>query len=175
MILPFFRKNRLSAPVYAVYNAIVAQSRHEIFYAQWSVPDTLTGRFDMISLHMAMVFRRLRQDDKATKEFAQALFDCFFFDMDRSLREMGVGDLSVGKRIEKMGSLFYGMLANLNAALDSGDANELESVISRNILDGKTSETSQQFAAYINRLEDQLRSQPASSIVAGELTFGAPA
>lgn len=175
MILPFFRKNRLSAPVYAVYNAIVAQSRHEIFYAQWGVPDTLTGRFDMISLHMAMVFRRLKQDEEETKDFAQALFDCFFFDMDRSLREMGVGDLSVGKRIEKMGSLFYGMLASLNAALDGGDAEELEAVILRNIVDGQKSETSRQFAAYINQLEDQLRNQPAGAIVAGELTFGAPA
>lgn len=174
MILPFFRKNRLSTPVYAVYNGIVAQSRHEIFYAKWGVPDTLTGRFDMISLHMAMVLRRLRQDEEATKEFAQSLFDCFFFDMDRSLREMGVGDLSVGKRIEKMGSLFYGLLASLNAALDSGNIDELEAVVSRNILDGQIGEALPRFTAYIKRLEDQLRSQPTGTIVAGELEFGAP-
>src|SRR5690606_20048909 len=110
MILPFFGKTRLSEPVYAIYSAIVAQSRRETFYPQWGVPDTLTGRFDMISLHAALVFRRLRSHEKQTKEFSQNVFDCFFKDMDRSLREMGVGDLSVGKRIEKMGSLFYGML-----------------------------------------------------------------
>lgn len=175
MILPFFRKVTLTEPVYAVYSAIVAQSRREKFYADWGVPDTLTGRFDMISLHAALVFRRLRTDEKATKAFAQSVFDCFFKDMDRSLREMGVGDLSVGKRIEKMGSLFYGMLAKLAAAFDSGERAEIEGVLSRNFHGGEPHAELARFADYVLLCDDILASQSIEDIMAGTVTFGEPA
>src|SRR6185312_8042690 len=108
MILSLFRKNRATKPVYAVYNAIVAQSRHPRFYADWQVPDTVTGRFDMICLHMALLFRRLRTASGTQKEFSQSVFDLFFKDMDRSLREMGAGDIGVPKKIQKMGNIFFG-------------------------------------------------------------------
>ncbi len=174
MIFSLFRKSTLSEPVYAVYNAIVAQSRREIFYAQWGVPDTLTGRFDMISLHAALVFRRLRTSEKTTRDFAQSVFDCFFHDMDRSLREMGVGDLSVPKRIEKMGALFYGMLSNLSAALDGGDRGALEGVVSRNFHEGKEHPALAAFVDYILLNEDLLSTQPVEDIMAGKVTFGDP-
>jgi cytochrome b pre-mRNA-processing protein 3 len=70
MILSLFRKNTATEAVYAVYRAIVAQSRQPVFYAQWGVPDTVTGRFDMISLHMALLFRRLRAQDTAGQDTA---------------------------------------------------------------------------------------------------------
>src|SRR5690606_11534054 len=138
MILSLFRKNTATAPVYAVYNAIVAQSRQPFFYADWQVPDTVTGRFDMISLHLALLFRRLRAETGEQKEFSQAVFDLFFKDMDRSLREMGVGDLGVPKRIQKMGNIFFGLLAAMSEAMDRNDAEALQAVLSRNIFDGAT-------------------------------------
>lgn len=174
MILPFFRKSTLSEPVYAVYSAIVAQSRREIFYAQWGVPDTLTGRFDMISLHAALVFRRLRSSEQATKAFSQSVFDCFFHDMDRSLREMGVGDLSVPKRIEKMGSLFYGLLSSLSTALETGDRAALEGVVKRNFQEGKEHPALAAFTDYILLNDDILSTQSVQDIMAGKLTFGDP-
>ncbi|MEQ8447452.1 MAG: ubiquinol-cytochrome C chaperone family protein [Pelagibacterium sp.] len=174
MILSLFRKTKLSEPVYAVYNAIVAQSRREVFYAQWDVPDTLTGRFDMISLHAALVFRRLRSSEKQSKDFSQNVFDCFFHDMDRSLREMGVGDLSVGKRIEKMGSLFYGMLSNLSSILDAGDRARLIDFVSRNFHAGATHPLAERFADYILESDETLASQSVEQIMAGSVTFGDP-
>ncbi|WP_196259021.1 ubiquinol-cytochrome C chaperone family protein [Pelagibacterium limicola] len=174
MILQFFRKPKLSEQVYAVYNAIVAQSRREFFYAEWGVPDTLTGRFDMISLHAALVFRRLRTSEKATTEFSQSVFDCFFHDMDRSLRELGVGDLSVPKRIEKMGSLFYGMLSNLSAALEGGDRAALEGVVSRNFHEGRDHPALAVFVDYILLNDNMLSTQPIEDIMAGKVTFGEP-
>lgn len=174
MILPFFRKSTLSEPVYAVYNAIVAQSRREIFYAEWGVPDTLTGRFDMISLHAALVFRRLRSAEKLTKAFSQSVFDCFFHDMDRSLREMGVGDLSVPKRIDKMGALFYGMLSNLSSALDSGDRAALQGVVSRNFHEGGEHPAQAAFVDYILLNDDMLSTQSIKDIMAGKVEFGNP-
>lgn len=173
MILSLFRKTKLTEPVYAVYNAIVAQSRREIFYAEWGVADTLTGRFDMISLHTALVFRRLRSTDEG-KAFAQNVFDCFFKDMDRSLREMGVGDLSVGKRIEKMGSLFYGLLSNLSEILDAGDRARLVSFLSRNLYGGGTHPAVDRFADYILACDEILATQPVDALVAGKVTFGDP-
>lgn len=172
MILSLFRKTKFSEPVYALYNAIVAQSRREKFYADWGVGDTLTGRFDMISLHAALVFRRLRSKEPVSKEFSQNLFDCFFRDMDRSLREMGVGDLSVGKRIEKMGSLFYGLLTNLSSALDSNDHNALVEFIGRNFHDGEHRPDASDFAHYIERCDALLAEQPVEDIMNGNVRFG---
>lgn len=174
MILSLFRKTKLTEPVYAVYNAIVAQSRREIFYADWGVADTLTGRFDMISLHAALVFRRLRSREAQTRAFSQNVFDCFFSDMDRSLREMGVGDLSIGKRIEKMGGLFYGMLSNLSEILDAGDRTRLVAFVSRNFHAGGTHEAAEKFADYILLCDDLLETQRVEDIMDGKVTFGEP-
>lgn len=174
MILPLFRKTKLTEPVYAVYNAIVAQSRREVFYVEWGVPDTITGRFDMISLHAALVFRRLRSNERETREFSQNVFDCFFKDMDRSLREMGVGDLSIGKRIEKMGSLFYGTLSNLSEILDAGDRTRLTAFVSRNFHGGQTHEAADRFAGYILACDDDLKAQQVADIVDGRVSFGEP-
>ena len=81
MILGLFRKTVDTEAVYAVYSAIVAQSRQQRFYADWGVPDTVTGRFDMICLHLALLFGRLRSDGREAAEFSQAVFDLFFRDM----------------------------------------------------------------------------------------------
>lgn len=120
-----------------VYEAIVAQARQPWFYAEIGVPDTVSGRFDMIVLHAVLVIERLNGSGEAGKIFSQTLFDETFRDMDRSLREMGVGDLSVGKRIRKMAEVFYGRADAYRAALRSGDATALSSAINRNIFAGQ--------------------------------------
>ncbi|MEO5807263.1 ubiquinol-cytochrome C chaperone family protein [Devosia sp.] len=175
MILSLFRKRAPSVPVFGVYNAIVAQSRQPRFYADWSVPDTVTGRFDMISLHMALLFRRLRSDRAADKDFSQAVFDLFFKDMDRSLREMGAGDLAVPKKIQKMGNIFFGLLASLNAAMDGKDLAGLEAVLTRNVFDGVTTPTIRAFAEYVFAEDAALAVQSTTSILGGALAFEAAA
>lgn len=171
MILPLFRKSRRTDQVYAVYNAIVAQSRQSVFYAQWGVPDTLTGRFDVLSLHMALVLRRLRSEEAAAKEFSQAVLDLFFRDMDRSLREMGVGDLSVPKRIKKMGNLFYGLLRVLAQALDSDRDDVLREALGRNIYGQKPPPALDDLTAYVKTSAAHLEAQPLDEIVGGKLEF----
>lgn len=175
MILSLFRKNTATEPVYAVYSAIVAQSRQPVFYADWGVPDTVTGRFDMISLHLALLFRRLRAETGNQKEFSQAVFDLFFKDMDRSLREMGVGDLGVPKRIQKMGNIFFGLLAAMNEAMDRGDVVELEQVIARNIYEGEVTPHVTALANYLMAEDRALSGQQADAITKGELSFEAAA
>jgi cytochrome b pre-mRNA-processing protein 3 len=171
MILSLFRKNTATAPVYAVYSAIVAQSRQPRFYADWLVPDTVTGRFDMISLHLALLFRRLRAETGEQKAFSQAVFDLLFKDMDRSLREMGVGDLGVPKRIQKMGNIFFGLLAAMNDVMDSGDQAGLQAVLSRNIFDGADGPHVEALAAYLLAEDRALAAQPVDAITAGSLNF----
>lgn len=175
MILSLFRKNSATEPVYAVYNSIVAQSRQPVFYAQWGVPDTVTGRFDMISLHMALLFRRLRHGPQPAKDFSQAVFDLFFKDMDRSLREMGVGDLAVPKKIQKMGNIFFGLLAAMNEAIDRNDRAALAGVISRNIFDGGEPEHSATLASYIIERDATLATQRVEAITKGAIAFEAAA
>ncbi|ODT75916.1 MAG: hypothetical protein ABS76_32855 [Pelagibacterium sp. SCN 64-44] len=175
MILSLFRKNTATEPVYAVYNSIVAQSRQPVFYAEWGVPDTVTGRFDMISLHMALLFRRLRHGPKPAKAFSQAVFDLFFKDMDRSLREMGAGDLGVPKKIQKMGNIFFGLLAALNAALDSGDPQAVAAVLSRNIFEGGDGPHVRALADYVIARDAVLAAQPLESITGGDIRFEAAA
>jgi cytochrome b pre-mRNA-processing protein 3 len=174
MIMNLFRKNTATEPVYAVYSAIVAQSRQPRFYADWHVPDTVTGRFDMISLHMALLFRRLRSEPGAGKDFSQAVFDLFFKDMDRSLREMGVGDLGVPKRIQKMGNVFFGLLAALSDAMDRNDPAALQAVLSRNVFaDSQEAEVSA-MAEYLLRQDAAIASQPAAAITSGTIEFVSP-
>ena len=171
MILSLFRKNTATEPVYAVYSAIVAQSRQPRFYAEWGVPDTVTGRFDMISLHMALLFRRLRSETGGQKDFSQAVFDLFFKDMDRSLREMGVGDLGVPKRIQKMGNIFFGLLAAMNEAMDRGDVPALEAVLARNVYQDETTPQVTAMAHYLMAEDRALAGQNADHITAGSLNF----
>ncbi len=174
MIFSLFRKNTATTEVYEVYRIVVEAGRNPVFFAEWGVPDTVTGRFDMISFHLALLFRRLRSNDPKVRDFAQSLFDLFFRDMDRSLREMGVGDLSIAKRIQKMGNIFYGLLGKVNEAMDARDGARLEAVIARNIYAGESPAHAPKLAAYAFEQSAKLDAQPLRDIVAGRLSFGAP-
>lgn len=169
MILSLFRKSAAAEPVYAVYAAIVARSRQPRFYAEWSVPDTVTGRFDMISLHLVLLFRRLRGESAGARAFSQSVFDLFFKDMDRSLREMGAGDIAVPKKIQKMGNIFYGLLANLDSGLAAGDAAQIEAVLLRNIYAETGVASARPLADYLIAESQRLGAQPADAIMAGDL------
>jgi cytochrome b pre-mRNA-processing protein 3 len=169
MILSLFRKSAAAEPVYAVYTAIVARSREPRFYAEWGVPDTVTGRFDMISLHLVLLFRRLRGESVAARAFSQKVFDLFFKDMDRSLREMGAGDIAVPKKIQKMGNIFYGLLANLDSALTAADAGAVETVLLRNIYAETGVTSARPLADYLVGESRRLAAQPAASLMAGHL------
>ncbi|HVW92144.1 MAG TPA: ubiquinol-cytochrome C chaperone family protein [Devosia sp.] len=166
-----FRKSSESEPVLAVYAAIVTQSRQPRFYAEWGVPDTVTGRFDMLSLHLALLLRRLR-DETAARGFSQALLDLFLADMDRSLRDLGIGDLSIPKRIKKMNGLFFGLLTRLDAALASGEAAALEDVLIRNIYGGAACPGAGLLAAYVAAETARLAGQSAEAIMAGRIEMG---
>jgi cytochrome b pre-mRNA-processing protein 3 len=103
-----------------LYGAIVDHARSSVFYQHLGVPDSATGRYEMIALHAFLVMDRLGRV-AGQGEVSQALFDVMFADIDRSLREMGVGDLGVGKRVKALAGHFYAMAAAYRDGLNRGD------------------------------------------------------
>lgn len=153
-----------------LYAAIVAAARQERFYAEWGVPDTLDGRFDMVCLHMYLALSGLR----GKEELRQQLTDEFFADMDRSLREMGVGDLSVGKKVRKMAEAFYGRVAAYDAALGEGKSS-LVAALARNFFPagGETARAAK-LADYTLAASSLLAETTTDSLTAGRIVFPEP-
>ena len=118
-----------------LYTAIVERARVATFYEKAGVPDTVDGRFDMIALHAFLVLRRLKRDHDRTETVAQALFDLMFIDMDENLREMGVGDLSVGRRVKQMAKAFLGRVAAYEESMAAG-LEPLAEALRRNLYRG---------------------------------------
>ena len=123
MMLERWRRRRSENEVAArLYERLVEQARRPGFFRDLQIPDSLDGRFEMIALHVFLVLHRLKASGADTRTLAQALHDHFFADMDRCLREMGAGDLGVGKRVKRMAEGLYGRIPAYEAALGDDDA-----------------------------------------------------
>ncbi len=113
-----FLSMRKSAPdLVPAYTDIMAKARQPHHYGKGGVPDSFDGRFDYLAALVHLVLRRLRSEGVARDDIGQALFDIFFRDMDQAMREAGVGDLGVGKKIRKMAQAYYGRAAAYDTAL----------------------------------------------------------
>lgn len=169
----FLGRSRFERSGFALYGAAVAAARSPGFYAGLAVPDTLDGRFDLIGLHVFLLIERLRRDAEPGPRLAQAVFDAMFADMDHNLRELGVGDLSVGKRVRAMWEAFHGRASAYGAALRSGDAAALADAITRNLwrgdepLDG----AAVALARYVKAQASHLAKQPLAALHAGRVSF----
>ncbi len=115
----------------ALYDALRAQSRLPAFYAQYAVPDTVDGRFEMLALHCYIMMRRL--NEAGEKKLSQSLFDVFFRNIEKNLREMGIGDLGVPKHMKRMMQGFNGRATHYETAILKGDDAELTQAIRQNI------------------------------------------
>ncbi len=158
---------------FQLYGAAVAAARRPVLFDAIGVPDTLDGRFDLICLHASLLVRRLRRDaDPRGPAIAQALFDAMFADMDINLREMGVSDLAVGKRVKRMWEAFHGRASAYEAALDATDAAALAEALSRNVWRGAAPEGgAERLAALALAAEAALSAQPFAALAAGEARF----
>jgi cytochrome b pre-mRNA-processing protein 3 len=128
------RREKHERAAFQLYGSAVAAARDLYLYRDLGVPDTLDGRFDAIALHVYLLIRRLSTGAKPGSALAQAVFDAMFLDMDINLREMGVGDMSVGKRNRVMWEAFHGRSAAYSAAWD--DPAALEAALARNFWRG---------------------------------------
>ena len=171
MILGLF-KRRTRAQVTAVYTQIVAQARQPEFYSRLGVPDTVDGRFELIMLHMILVIDRLRGEPSPASDFTQDLFDLFFQDMDHSLREMGVGDLSVPKKVKKMAEAFYGRAASYSEALrEDGNAALCDAVDRNFFVDRAEPLLAERIALYIRASVAALATEAPDVIMTAKLPW----
>jgi len=170
-----FRRNPLRDAAERAYAAIVEQSRRPAFYTAFGVPDTLDGRFEVVCLHAFLYLRRLKAEAEPASALSQWLFDTMFADFDRSLREIGVGDLSVGRQINRMAEAFYGRIRAYEDGL-AGDDAMLSAALARNLYGTAPAspDALDRATAYLRREAESLAALPAAVLVAGRVTFGAP-
>lgn len=168
-----FGRSKQTDTIHQIYHLIVAQARQERFYTEFGVPDSVDGRFEMVTLHAFLVLRRLKGGAESASDAAQALFDVMFEDMDLSLREMGAGDMGVGKRVKAMVQAFYGRIASYEAGL-AGEGKELEDALARNVF--ATAETSEgqleRLAGYVRAQDKHFAALNREDIEAANFSFG---
>ena len=174
--MPLFRRNPLRDAAELAYGRVVAQSRRPDFFSELGVPDTVDGRFELIVLHAILYLRRLKRDDPEAAALGQRFFDTMFTDFDRSLREMGTGDLSVGREVKRMAQGFYGRVDAYGRGLAAGDL-ALEAALGRNLFGTVRAPATAVLAAmarYVRDTAARLDAQSASDLLAGEIEFGDP-
>lgn len=161
-------------PARALYERIVLAARRPAFYLAGGVPDTPDGRFDMIALHAHLVLRRLGRE-KGQADLAQALFDLMFADMDQNLREMGVGDLGVGRMVKGLATAFQGRIQAYDAGIAAGDAT-LADALRRNVYRrGAPSDAAvAALAAYVLAADAGLAALDIGRVAAADFTFPEP-
>ena len=145
-----------------------------MFYSLFGVPDTLNGRFDMITLHMFIVLRRLKDIGEDGVKLSQDLFDIMFADMDQNLREMGVGDLSVGKKVKALATAFYGRIGAYDNGINDLNDETLVECLKRNLfLDGMPNEEHVRIISnYLIREVKAARKWSVTDIETNNITFG---
>lgn len=173
-----FRSASTRRTIERLYGGIVAQSRRADFYTALGVPDTLEGRFEMVVLHTFLLCHRLKAGGAVERALSQDVFDAFVADMDRTLREIGVGDLSVPKKMKKIGAAFYGRAAAYDAALAESGDDALAQALARNILEQDGAAPTPQSAAlarYVRNAVAELSRTPLGALADGTLQLSAPA
>jgi len=181
---PFFRRSPRPDPVRDAYARIVEQARQPVFYAVAGVPDTVDGRFELIALHAFLVLNRLKAGHDevgnfGARDFGQRLFDLMFADMDQALREMGVGDLGVGREVKRMAKAFFGRVAAYEAGLRGGEGAQgevLHEALRRNLFGTADSAAAkvEPVAAYLREAASLLAGIEVAEIVAGRVRFPSP-
>lgn len=133
MIFGLFTRKTSQSLIDALHGEIMAQARQTAFYSEYGVPDTLEGRFEMVALHGALAVRRLTQLPNPGPDMAQELMDAIFRHFDVALREIGVGDLTVPKRMKTLAAGFLGRARSYLATLDGPGRENLTQALARNV------------------------------------------
>lgn len=145
----------------------IAQSRQPVFYAAWGAPDTREGRFELMTIHVGLLARRLKGHGPQAVETAQGLIDTYFGSLDISLREMGVGDLSMSKKMKRLGEAFYGRAKAYEDAFAAlPDEAPMSELIGRTLLMDEGG--AEPFVRYLIAAERSLAETPLERLLAGD-------
>lgn len=177
MIMSLFRRNKKNDNekiVSGIYSTIIQAGRQPTLYADWGIPDTPIGRYEAIGLHMILFFHRTRSAAPAVQELAQDVLDEFFLELDHSIRELGVGDAGVPKRMKKLGKMFYGRMGPYWSALDSTDVEALSDAVSRNVTpENRESLNSAALSTYMLAGAAHLKKLTDEMLLSGNISFPA--
>jgi cytochrome b pre-mRNA-processing protein 3 len=178
MILAHWRARRANRNLIdQIHGKIVAAARRPPLYADLGVPDTLEGRFEMVTLHAGLVMRRLMKDSDAGAELAHELADSVFRHFDVALREMGLGDIAVAKRLKQMAEAFYGRNKAYGEGLDEPGSGSLNGALARNVYgaaDVALAPMAPRLAQFVRAAADALDRTPLETFAAGGVEFPAP-
>jgi len=170
-----FRQRPAKETGRALYALAVEQSRQPFLYADLGAPDTVEGRFEVYTLHVMLLLDRLRGQGTEAAEISQALFDVYLSALDDALREMGVGDMAVGRKMRKLGEAFYGRAKSYEAALAAlPDRAQLEELIARTLLADTTGAPTEPFARYVERQRAALSGQALVDLLKAQVAWVAP-
>jgi cytochrome b pre-mRNA-processing protein 3 len=170
-----FQSPRFQSEGRALYRQLSAHSRLPVFYTRYGVPDTLDGRFEMLCLHAYALFHSLKGKGADAEALSQAVYDAMFADLDGSLREMGVADLGVGRRIKTMTEALNGRIQAFDRAL-AADGPGLDEAIRRNVYGTVTPEGSQVqgMAGYLRQVRAALTAVALDDLCAARLSLPVP-
>lgn len=182
-MISLFRRDPTLAAADLAYRQVVEQARQPVFFSEYGVPDTLDGRFELICLHAFLYLHRLKAEGPRAARLSQRFFDRMFADFDRALREMGTGDLSVGKQVKRMARGFYGRARAYQHGI-AGDDSVLGAALARNLfatvpatpaatVPGRPRRIGA-VAEYVRDVAEALRRQAAAELLAGRVRFPAP-
>ena len=172
MIFGLFRGKGNGRLIARLHAEVVAAAREPLLFTDYGIADDLDGRFESMALHAVLVLRRLKQWPPPGPDMAQDLADVIFRHFDRGLRELGIGDISVPRRMRDLAEAFLGRANTYDAALNQpGDVRlaALAAALSRNVYAGR--QDGKQLAAYVMRLDATLQQMPLAEFLEGPI-FG---
>lgn len=175
MIFGLFKRRDPNAEIVdRLYLTVAEAARRPAFYADLGVPDTVEGRFELLTLHAFLVLRRLNALPPPARDLAQDLVDATFRQFDTALRELGVGDISVPKRMKTMAGAFLGRGRAYEEAFVDDDA--LAGALARNLFFGADpkAQAVEAMVGYVRASAAALDAVGFDDIVAARLPFPNP-
>lgn len=165
MLKTLFRKRpaqRIGEPLYA---AAVAQARRPAFYTTLGVADRIDARFELYTLHVLVLILRLRDEGEPGSAAAQSLFDVYVSALDHALRELGVGDISMARKMRTLGEALYGRMTAYEAPIRDGDAAALAVHLARNVHESDDAGRGDSLARYALAARATLAARPFAEVV----------
>jgi cytochrome b pre-mRNA-processing protein 3 len=169
-LIPLFSWRQKDLDAEKLYGAIVAEARLPIFYQALGVPDTLEGRFVVLSLNLFAVLHRLKADGVGARGLAQELMDQFSADMETVLRELGVSDLGIPKKMRGLAASSAALLQSYEEALAGGDS-ALAATIAAALPGPLAEAAGMSLAHYVKDVIRHLGTEPLSVLQKGEVKF----
>lgn len=175
MLSAFFKRSSSKTSPQQLYGSVMTQARTPEFFTDFGMPDTVMGRFDVLSLHIYLLARRFREEGSPiAMDLSQEVFDLYVYDVERALRELGIGDTSVPKKKKKMIRSFYGQIDDFDEAINASDASEISAKAQSRYLSETENPNPQKLTAYILKTEAHLKEQSMKALLLGEVTWLSP-